>query len=230
MPFVRFGVGHLLAIAATAAGAVAAARLARRERWRPTVRWSLFALLAAAAAGFYAIEALNGTLSKYHLPFHLSDFAVFLALFALATLRRPAAELLYFLAIPAVIATVTPDLQRGFGDWFTWVFFVFHGGTVAAAAALTFGCGLAPRKGAVWRAMGFLLAYAALAALANRLLGTNFMFLSRKPRQPSPLDWLGEWPWYLAAASVLAAALFSLAYLPFAARERRARPNGKTAA
>ena len=228
--FVRFGPGHLIALAVIAATVVAAARAARREQGRRYVRWSLAALLGVGITAYFAGEAAGGTLNGWDfLPFHLSDFTVFLAIYALASLRRGAAELLYFLAVPALLAIATPDLDRGFGDWYSLVFFVLHGGVIAAAAALTFGFGLAPRKGAVVRAFLFTNAYAAFAALLNLVLGTNFLYLRHKPEQPSPLDWFGGWPWYLVAGEVAALVLFSLAYLPFAPRghgtERRPAPD-----
>lgn len=38
----------------------------------------------------------------------------------------------------------------------------------------------------------------------NRLLGTNFGFATRPPDNPSLLDHLGSWPWYMALALALA--------------------------
>lgn len=218
--FARFGPGHLIALAVIVLTASAAVRLGHRPGLRPYVRWGLVTILVASTAAFFLGEAIGGTLSGWDfLPFHLSDFAVLLAIFALATLRRRAAELLYFLSISALFALATPDLDRGFGDWQTNVFFILHGAVLVSAVALTLGFGLAPQRGAVVRALVFVNSYALFAAALNRLLGTNFLYLSRKPSQPSPLDWMGGWPWYILSAEVLAAALFALAYLPFGRRE-----------
>jgi hypothetical integral membrane protein (TIGR02206 family) len=72
-----------------------------------------------------------------------------------------------------------------------------------------------PEKGAVVRALIFLNAYAAFAAVVNTFLGTNFLYLRHKPAQASPLDWMGPWPWYLVASEIVAAILFFLADRPF---------------
>jgi len=219
--FARFGAAHLTSLLVVGLAAVAAARLGRSERAKPWVRWTLIGVLGCAVLVFYVSEWRRGTLSRLDfLPFHLSDFAVFLAIIALATLRQRAAEFLYFLSLSAILALLTPDLARGFDELRTIVFFVLHGGTVAAACALTFGFGLVPQRGAVLRALAFLNLYALLAAAINLLLGTNFLYLRRKPSQPSPLDWMGAWPWYIVAAEILALGLFSLAWLPFARQAR----------
>jgi uncharacterized membrane protein YwaF len=49
----------------------------------------------------------------------------------------------------------------------------------------------------------------------NAVLGTNFLFLCRKPSNPTLLDALGPWPVYIGVAAGLALALFSLLGLPF---------------
>ena len=68
------------------------------------------------------------------------------------------------------------------------------------------------------RAFLVTLAWAALAALANLVLGTNFMYLRHKPASATLLDHFGPWPVYLLVAAGLAAALFWLLERPFVAR------------
>ncbi len=49
----------------------------------------------------------------------------------------------------------------------------------------------------------------------NFLLGTNFGFLARKPDNPSLLDHLGPWPWYILSLQLVALLLLFLLALPF---------------
>lgn len=216
MPFLRYGPGHVVALLVVVSAAAAVAVIARRPGARLYVRAVLAFVLAAATLTYLVGEGLRGTLTGWDfLPFHLSDFAIFLAIYALVTLRQRAAELLYFLSLSALFALATPDVERGFADWRTVVFFVTHGATVVSAAALTFGFGLKPQRGSVLRAIVFVNLYALVAAAINAVLGTNFLYLCGKPAQPSLLDYLGEWPWYLLSVELLMAALFTGAYLPF---------------
>jgi uncharacterized membrane protein YwaF len=62
------------------------------------------------------------------------------------------------------------------------------------------------------------------------LLGTNFLYLVRKPAQPSPLDFFGPWPWYLLGLGAMTVGMCVLCYLPFAVAHRlrrSARSSGK---
>ena len=112
------------------------------------------------------------------------------------------------------MALLTPDLWTPWPSYPAIYFFVVHGGIVVAMAVLAMG-GIAPlRAGAVWRAFGMLVGYAAIAGAFNAVCGTNFMYLCRKPANPSLLDVLGPWPWYLAGGAGLAWVLFWLLWLP----------------
>jgi len=57
-------------------------------------------------------------------------------------------------------------------------------------------------------------AYLILSMGVNAWLGTNFGFTARKPVNPSLLDHMGPWPWYLLGMQALAVVLFSLLALP----------------
>jgi uncharacterized membrane protein YwaF len=63
--------------------------------------------------------------------------------------------------------------------------------------------------------LGLTAAWAGLVGLVNLALGTNFMYLCRKPSVPTLLDWMGPWPVYLGTAALAALALFGLLALPF---------------
>lgn len=222
MEFNRFGPAHLSVLVVIVSAALTLLALVWRHGAGTFVRFTLVFLLGAGMMLYYLSEGMRGTLDLLDfLPFHLSDFAVLLAIFALLTVRQRAAELLYFLSIAELLALLTPDVARGFDHPHTISFFLLHGGTMVAAIVLTFGFRLQPEKGAVARALIFLNAYAAFAAVINGILGTNFLYLRRKPIQPSPLDWMGPWPWYLLAAELIAVILFSIAYLPFRGEDAR---------
>jgi len=117
-----------------------------------------------------------------------------------------------------VQALLTPDLGVAFPSYPVAKFFLGHGGTVAAALLLLATGRLRPRPGAWWRALAVLNAYAAAVFVLDRVTGTNYLYLARKPPVPSLLDAMGAWPWYILAAEALAAVLFWLLQLPFRGR------------
>lgn len=218
--FVLFGPAHLGALGATAALSIALARLVRagpRRRAADAVRYALAGSIAAVV-GVEVGMAIRGGWARpeYLCPLHLCDMAMFLAIYALLSRQRWAAELLYFWAgAGTTLAMLTPDLQAGFPHWVFLVFFGLHGLVVVSALTLTFGFGLAPTAGAPWRALLATLAYAAVVGLVNVAWGTNFMFLRHKPDTATLLDHMGPWPVYILVGAIVALAVFQLLALPF---------------
>ena len=161
-----------------------------------------------------------------NLPLQLCDATVWTAALACITIRPALVEFTYFAGIAgAGMALLTPDLVFPWPSYPAFYFFLAHGGIVVAIAVLVFG-GIAPlRTGAVWRAFGWLLAYALAVGIFDALSGANYMYLRRKPGNGSLLDGLGPWPIYLAGGAAVALALFWLLWLP--ARPQPATPTAQ---
>jgi hypothetical integral membrane protein (TIGR02206 family) len=220
-PFPRFGFEHLAALALLAGIGVLLCRFLRRpgtpERIRTTARLGLAGFLAIGL-GFALAEALplRGHQWLDILPLHFCDLAVLLAILALATRGQTVCELLYFWGLSGtVIAMLTPDVDRGFPDTHCISFFSLHGGVALSAAVVAFGLGIPPRPGAHWRVFGLTNLYAAIIAVIDWRANENFLYLTRKPSQPTLLDFMGPWPWYILAADVLALVIFRLLMIPF---------------
>ncbi|MQA75854.1 MAG: TIGR02206 family membrane protein [Solirubrobacterales bacterium] len=222
-----FSPDHLAAVGLTAAlcvGLPVAAR-ARPGAWARLVARGLAVLLIATVLAYHLVVALRGDYAlDFDLPLHLTDAVGVVAALALWSLRPLAFELTYFWGLTASLAAVlTPALgaDDGHPSLLFWHYFVTHSGVVVAAVLLAFGLGLTARRGAVRRVFGVTVAWAALAGVGNALTGGNYMFLAERPQTPSPLDYLGPWPWYILSAALLALVLFALLDLPF--RRRRVR-------
>ena len=228
-PFQRFGLEHAATLAVLATVAILLSWLLRRSG--PTspraraVRIGLAGLLAGGLA-FALVDALplRGLDWLDILPLHFCDLAVLLAVIALLTRQQTVSELLYFWGLSGtVIAMLTPDVDRGFPDTRCLSFFALHGGVAISAALVAFGLGVRPRPGAHIRAFWITNAYAAVAALINAAVGTNYLYLRAKPSQPSILDVMGPWPWYILAADVLAFLIFWALMIPFRGQARSTR-------
>jgi hypothetical integral membrane protein (TIGR02206 family) len=159
------------------------------------------------------------------LPFHLCDIAAITAGIALLTRRPLACALTYFWGLAATLqGLLTPALTIGFPSWPFLMFFIHHFAVVAAALYLPLVDGWRP-KHPLWRQIleiyGWSVLYLTFAMTANRLLGSNFAFASRPPDNPSLIDQLGPWPWYLLAMQGIAILLFSLLALPFRRGRRK---------
>jgi hypothetical integral membrane protein (TIGR02206 family) len=233
-PFRRLGLEHTGTLVALAATAVWITRWLKRGgardgriRGEAPVRIGLAALLAGGL--LYALVdslPLRGLDWLEILPLHLCDMAVLVAIWALATRQRTASEILYFWGLSGtLIAMLTPDVDRGFPDSRCISFFALHGGVAVSAAVVAFGIGPRPRPRANLRVFAITNMYAAVIGVLDALADKNFLYLRQKPSEPSILDWMGPWPWYILAADALAFALFAALMIPFRNGERDGSPS-----
>lgn len=215
---------HLAVLAVTAGVAGCSVWMARTGpgRWIVVFARALAAsMLAAYAAENVAVAVRENWTVERSLPLHLTDVVTIVAAMALWRPRPLLFELAYFWGLTASLqAVLTPDLGSGFPSIFFWTYFTTHSGAVVAALFLAWGAGLTPRPGAVRRLFVATASFAALAGIGDLLTGGNYMFLRYKPEMASLLDLLGPWPWYIAAAALLAVAMFAVLDAPF--RGRRA--------
>jgi len=207
---------HLALLTAIAAGTIVLAIVSRRSSAaRRVSRLALGVGLAVNELIWWGFRYGHEGVHLHNLPLQLCDVTLWMTVLGCLTLAPAAVEFAYFAGLAgAGMALLTPDLWSPWPSYPAIYFFAAHGGIVAGIAVLVFG-GAAPlRAGAIWRAFGMLLGYAALAGMVNAVLKTNYMYLCRKPANASLLDLLGPWPVYLLGGAVLALGLFWLLWLP----------------
>jgi hypothetical integral membrane protein (TIGR02206 family) len=220
-----FGPLHLALLAAIAIGALALVKLCRaRPPARRPVRLALGWGLALNELAWWGFRYGHEGIHLPNLPLQLCDVTLWTTVLGCLTSYAPFVEFAYFAGMAgAGMALVTPDLWSPWPSYPALYFFAVHGGIVAGAAVLVFGGEAGLRAGAMWRAYGMLLGYAAAVGAVNAVCGANFMYLCRKPVNASPLDMLGPWPVYLLPGAVLGLVLFWL--LGLGARRRTQASN-----
>lgn len=218
---------HLAALAVTAIVTLLMLHLARRGCVRTTgVAEKLLAAILVLQWPANVLVAWNMELLSFAngLPCYMCDLAALIGAYALLTRHRFACEILYFWGLAGTLqGLITPALTVDWPHPRFLAFFALHSGVVISALYVVFGLGLVPRKGAVARAMGCLAVYAVIAALVNLAAAAdraNYGFLCRKPDNPSLLDHLGPWPWYVGSLGLVALVIFTLLDVPFAAQRR----------
>lgn len=228
VPFQLFGVAHILALSVVALINLGLLAIGQRMpvRWRPRIRYGLAMLLLIDEALWHLWNWTTGQWSvQTTLPFHLCSVLVFVSAIMLITKSYPLFEVVYLLGIAgASQALLTPDAgPYGFPHFRFFQVFVSHGSIVAAAVYMAAVEGYRPYPKSLVRVTLGSLGYMALVGVINALLGSNYLYIARKPATASLLDVLPPWPYYLPILVLIGLVMEILLYLPFAVRDFRAR-------
>jgi hypothetical integral membrane protein (TIGR02206 family) len=224
-PVELFGVAHVAAIFTTVAASIGLSVLLRRHdsngRLDVGVRLGLAGLLVAMTT-LHVLWVLDNreVVVWEFLPLHLCDLSIFLALYALLTKQRIAAELLYFWTCSGTfLAMVLPAIDRGFPSFRFFIYFGLHGGVVLTSVVLIYGMGLFPDRRSPLRAYSLTLIYMLMITVVNFAAGQNYLFLAHKPPEETLLDYMGPWPVYVFVALAIGLGLFHVLNWPFRTRE-----------
>lgn len=225
-PFVLFGPAHLIAL-----GLVLLVNLivvANRKRFSPRGRLifrnGLAVLLIVNEIAWHLWNYFTGQWTiQTMLPLHLCSVLVWVSAYMLLTRSYSIYEFAYFLGIGGAIqALLTPDAGiYGFPHFRFIQTVLSHGSIVTAAIFMTFVEGYRPYWRSLVRVAIWGNVYMVAIGLVNWLIGSNYLFIARKPATASLIDVLGPWPWYILSLEAIAAVMFLLLYLPYAIHDRR---------
>ena len=230
--FVPFGTAHQVAIALAFLTPVPLAALVRSTgsaRLADIVRW-LFAAELIAMYGLWFWLLHQGFVGNA-LPMHLCDWAAIATIVTLLKPNQKSYELAYFWTLSGTLqATLTPELALGWPDLRFVIFFGFHCGVIAAVLYMTLGMRLRPYFKSIPRVVAWTIFYGIAAGFVDRITGANYGFLRAKPVNPSALDLLSPWPWYIAELVPIALVFIVILYAPFFVADRRRRSHASTSA
>ncbi|MFS0552925.1 TIGR02206 family membrane protein [Brevibacillus sp. 179-C9.3 HS] len=166
--------------------------------------------------------------AAYTLPLQLCSVTLLLSAIMLMTRSYGLYEITFFAGIGgAMQALLTPELFYPFPHFRFVHFFVAHAGIVLACLYMTWVEGYRPTVRSIWKTMGFLNLLLFIALFVNNATGGNYLFVSRKPDNPSLIDFLGPYPWYIVSLEVVALALFFLLYMPFIRGQQQTKKVGR---
>lgn len=219
-PFRLFSPSHLLVLLLFAV--LTAALFVYRKKWhsssrlRNTLRHALAGTLLLTEISFQLWHLWTDSWSlAYSLPLQLCSVSLLLAVIMLFTKHHTLYEITFFAGIGgASLAMLTPELFYPFPHFRFFHFFLAHAAIIWACLFMTWVEGYRPSLRSVWKTMGFLNVLLLLALLVNDQTGGNYLFVSRKPENPTLLDYLGEYPWYILSLEGIALVVFLLLYLP----------------
>lgn len=156
------------------------------------------------------------------LPFQLCTISLILCIFMLVTNSYRVFEVTYFFGLAgASQALLTPELFFDFPHYRYFHFFIAHIAIMLACLYMVWIERFYPTFMSIWKALGVLNIVALFVFFVNKWTGANYMFLARKPANPSLIDYLGPYPYYIITLEAVAVILFTLLYLPFWIKEKR---------
>lgn len=227
-PFELFGTPHLVALTIvllTNLGLIAAGRRLP-YRWRAPVRYTLAAVLLVDEALWHGWNASTGQWSiQKMLPLHLCSTLVFLSAVMLITKSYAIFEFAYLLGIAGALqALLTPDAgPYGFPHFRFFQVMISHGSIITSAVYMATVEGYRPTVRSIKRVLVGINVYALGVGMVNTLIGSNYLYIARKPETASLMDVLPPWPWYLPILELLALLMIGLLYLPYAIQDLRAK-------
>lgn len=224
-PFELFSVSHVLAIIVSV-GCMMGLYISRKRLQgseKNLLKWLLIVLLVLSEVSFQAWYIINDQWDvTINLPFQLCSLSLYLCSLMLITTSYRIFEISFFVSMSgAFIAIVTPELFFGFPHFRYFQFFLAHLVIVMACLYMVWIEGYRLTFNSMIRAFVALNVLAVFVYLVNREVGANYMFLMHKPYNASPIDYLGEYPWYLLSLEGVSLILFILLYAPFYINRRK---------
>jgi hypothetical integral membrane protein (TIGR02206 family) len=153
----------------------------------------------------------------HSLPFQISDLTWMAAACALWFRWQWAYLLTYYWGLTLVPqALITPALDAAEFPSIDFVsFWGQHILVIWATVYLTWWIGMRPNWGGFAFAAVVTVGWGLVMLGFNAVAGTNYMFVSHKPDNPSLLDFMGDWPWYLLVELAVGLAGWALLTWPW---------------
>ncbi len=227
-PFKLFGPAHLAFLAFLLLAYVLLyifrERFSGRQKF--LLRWFLAVWMVLNEAVFHIWNIHYGLWSiQTHLPLHICSIMVFAGAYMLVTRNAAIYEFSYFLGIGAAMqGLLTPDAGiYGFPHFRFFQTLTAHGLIIFSALYMTWVEKFRPYPKSLLRVFVGMNLYMAVIFVVNRLIGSNYLFISHKPETTSLIDVLGPWPWYILSLEAIGVGICLLLYLPFFLKDLAAK-------
>ncbi len=231
--FRMFDACHLTWLAGIALFLLAMCLLYRHlgQRGRSVMRRIIAGAVLADEGLKMAVLLMGGNFTVNYLPLHLCSINLFIIAWHVIRPSKTLDNYLYAVCVPGALAALL------FPSWTALPpsslmhihSFTFHALLVCYPMMLLAAGEIRPQARTLPKVLLLLGSLACIAALANRLLGTNFMFLSYASKS-NPLYWFKKnWGHHLLGYAVILPVLLAGLYAPdllqIARRVRRIHPR-----
>ncbi|WP_418965349.1 TIGR02206 family membrane protein [Cetobacterium sp.] len=159
------------------------------------------------------------------LPLHLCNITLIFAVFGSIFRFTPFLYATFFWSIGAIFALLTPEVRETFPHFFNISFFSTHFYIIFVAITEYKIFNLRPS----WESWtGSFLGINIIAVgvyFINTVLGTNYLYINRKPSFSSPLDYFGDWPYYIIVVELTYIVLTLLLLFLFKKKDYKIKVN-----
>lgn len=181
------------------------------------LRLSIASIMLFHFISYEAWSFLTGDFTlKYSLPLHLCDIGILFSAIMLFTKNKFLFEITYFWGLGgSLLAILTPDIFQSFPHFIFMNYFLSHGGIITSVLFMIFIEKYRVTFKSIRKVFLFTNVYMVIIAGVNLLLKSNYLYICRKPNNPTLIDFLGPWPWYLLNLEVVTVTVFLLLFIPF---------------
>lgn len=227
-PFILFGTAHLTALGVIVFLNIVLFYLGRRASLstRRLIRYSMAGILLVNELAWHVWNIFTGQWTiQTMLPLHLCSVLVFTSAFLLITRSEGVYPYVYFMGIAGALqALLTPDAGiYGFPHFRAFQTMISHGLIITTGIYMTVVEGFRPTWKIAWKVFVGCNIYLVIIFIVNQIIGSNYLFVARKPDTASLLDMLPAWPWYILYIELIGVVCILLLYIPFAVKDWRAR-------
>ncbi|WP_324255014.1 TIGR02206 family membrane protein [Bacillus sp. REN16] len=194
----------------------------RLTKRKSVIRYTLAIVLLASELSLYLWYVFTGVWDPVDsLPLQLCSISLFLSIIMLLTRSYLLFEVTYFLGIGGALqAMLTPELAYDFPHYRYFHFFLAHIAIILASFYMIWYENCRPTLKSIWKAFAGLNSIALVVFFINKATGGNYMFLAHKPMNPSLIDLLGPYPWYILSLEIVALIMFFILFLPFLRKKK----------
>ena len=149
------------------------------------------------------------------LPLHMCNLTLIIAILTMLTKSQKLFQLTYYWCLGALFAVITPDIKYSFPHPLTLSFYITHFYLLFAAIYGILFFNFKPTFKGWVNSFITLNIFAFIIFFINKKLGTNYLYVNRIPNFSSPLDYFGQWPYYIIIVEIIYLILTYGIYYPF---------------
>ena len=174
-----------------------------------------FSITLTVIFGTFINIVKDGYNAETDLPLHLCSFMALLLPFISISKKLIYFEVFLFLILAGTMHSLITPTEFSYLNFAFFRYWYVHAGLIIFMMYATFVYKMRPTIKSVFKSFVGMQIYMILMFIVNSLLGSNYFYTNRKPKEATMLDLFGDWPNYIFIVELIVIPYFLLIYLPF---------------